>query len=229
MKHILPLIALGVFTLLGACGDFYTFEEIAPSAQVTMRVERDTAYVLVGDSMPLRATFSPDSTGDHAVFWTAPSYDSAAVARVVNDTAVALREGEIDMVAIGTAGAQRDTCHVIVLPPWQSDSRSAWQDMIIYARVTMNGREFDPACMTVAAFNGDLVAGVGELKTWKGMAYVQLRLFLDTETIGDYARIPIIIKGYDRSTYSLYRYHGVLYFDGATHGTLSNLFQLDLY
>lgn len=227
MKYLLPIIMLGALVLFSSCGDFYTFEESESTDGLTMRVERDTAYVMVGDRMPMHVNFSPQAPEGLPVYWLPVSEDTA-VAFVVNDTLMALCEGEMDMVAFGAAGTLRDTCHVIVIDRWQADPRDAWQDMVYYARVTVGGRDFDPSQMIVAAFNGSTVAGIGEWKEWAGIGYVQLRVFLDTESLPDSVRAPITVRCYDRSTFSVYRSSDDLYFDGEAHGTLSNLLPLNL-
>lgn len=230
MKHLLQLILLGCIALMSSCGDFYTFEETeAQPDSVSIKVAQDTAYLMVGDTLPLRVNYTYGNATDNPVFWMPVIEDTILCGTIVNDTLTAVREGEMDAVAVcSSVSMHTDTCHVIVLGPWVADSiTSSYQDMIYYAHVTVDGREFDPSHMIVAAFNGPQIIGIGEMMEWGGIRYVQLRMFLDTGAVGG-ARVPIYVKCYDRKAARVYESGEELYFDGETHGTLSNLLELRL-
>lgn len=230
MKYLLQLTALMLALLsLSSCGDFYTFEE-TEAHPVSITVAQDTAYLMVGDTLPLRVSYAYGNATDNPVFWMPLTGDTIMCGVITNDSLTAISVGEMDAVAVcGSVSGHTDTCHVIVLEPWAADSiAGAYHDMIYYAHVTVGGREFDPASMIVAAFNGDEIIGVGEIKEWRGIRYVQLRMFLNTEAVDESARVSVTVRCYDKSTCNVYQSHDDLYFDGETHGTLSNLLELRL-
>lgn len=231
MKYLLQLILFGSIILMSSCGDFYTFEETeARPDSVGITVAQDTAYLMVGDTLPLRVIYTYGNTTDNPVFWMPLAEDTIKCGVISNDSLTALRAGEMDAVAVcSSVSMQTDTCHVIVLEPWVTDSIArAYQDMIYYAHVTVDGREYDPANMIVAAFNGDEIIGVGEMKEWSGIRYVQLRMFLDIGAVDESTLVSVTVRCYDKSTFNVYQSYDDLYFDGETHGTLSNLLELRL-
>lgn len=216
---------------LSSCGDFYTFEETeAQPDSVSITVVQDTAYLMVGDTLPLRVNYTYGNATDNPVFWMPLTEDTIICGVITNDSLTAIRVGEMDAVAVcSSVSMHTDTCHVIVLEPWLVDSiTNSYQDMIYYAHVTVDGREFDPSHMIVAAFNGPQIIGIGEMKEWSGIRYVQLRMFLDTDAVGGGVRVPIYVRCYDKATTMVYESDEDLYFDGETHGTLSNLLELRL-
>lgn len=146
MKYIFQLIALGAITLLSSCGDFYTFDETAtPSGGISMTVAQDTAWLMVGDRMPLQVTFTPNDPDSLPVFWMAAGNGATDCATTLNDTVTALRAGEMDFVAVGVSGTQRDTCHIIVIDRWEERDFSHEQrsDMVVYADITVDGKPID--------------------------------------------------------------------------------------
>lgn len=216
---------------LSSCSDFYTFEETEPlSDSVSIKVAQDTAYLMVGDTLPLHVNYTYGNATDNPVFWMPLTEDTIVCGVIANDSLIAIRVGEMEAVAVcSSVSMNTDTCHIIVLEPWVARSiAGAYQDMIYYAHVTVDGREFDPANMIVAAFNGDDIIGVGEMKEWSGIRYVGLRMFLDTEAVDESVLVNVTVRCYDKSTHRVYQSYDDLYFDGNTHGTLSHLLELQL-
>ncbi len=198
MKHIIWSL-LFAFTLV-SCGDFFTFnEEPDEWTGVTMTVTNDSAYVMVGDSMPLRVEFSPYNPNQSTVFWM--TGDPYAVIR--NDTLVAQTAGLCNVVAIGGAGRLSDTCRVNVLDRWDAIdySHSAPMDMVVYAKITVDDDTWMPDSMLVAALVRGKVAGVAIPKHTFDTDYAVIRIWALAEDEGQ----PITFVCYDRRRFRLYQ------------------------
>ena len=145
-----------------ACGDFYVFENEPDSWDgVTMRVLCDSNYVMEGDSMPLLVDFSPVNPDSGAVYWFIPD---TVIAKIRHNTLFAKTAGELKLVAVSNNGRLQDTARVTVFEHWDTDRLefSNAYDKVIYANITVGGKEWNPETQTVAAFVNERVAGVSE-------------------------------------------------------------------
>lgn len=226
MKYLLQLIALGMLILLSSCGDYYTFDETgARSDNVSMTVAQDTAWLMVGDRMPLQVTFTPHASDSLPVFWMPVSNEAVVCATTRNDTVTALRTGEMDFVAVGVSGTQRDTCHVIVIDRWEERDFSHEQrsDMVVYASITVDGQPLDYATQTVAAFARGTLIGFAVPREAYGIPYALLRLWNSAdEEVG-----VVTFYCYDRARRKLYRAEERPEFTALSAlGTLSQLYQI---
>lgn len=220
MKQILWLSLLTL--LLTSCGDFFTFDEGPDEwTGVTMTVMNDSSCVMVGDSMPLRTQFSPYNPNESTVFWM--TGDPYAVIR--NDTLVAQLAGECNVVAIGGAGRLSDTCSVTVIDRWDTTdySRTAPSDMVVYAKISVGGEEWNPDSMLVAAVVRGTVAGTAVRKHLFDTDYAVIRIWaLADGNVG-----PVTFLCYDRRRFRLYRAEQKPDFVATQAlGTLSNLYTL---
>lgn len=220
MKHIIWSL-LFAFTL-ESCGDFYTFnEEPDEWTGVTMKAANDSACVMVGDSMPLRADFSPYNPNESPVFWM--TGDPYAVIR--NDTLVAQTAGECSVVAIGGSGRLADTCSVTVIDRWDNIdySRTAPSDMVVYAKISVGGEEWNPDSMLVAAVVQGKVAGTAVRKRLFDIDYAVVRIWANDD--GNVGQVTFVC--YDRRRFRLYRAKQQPDFVATRAlGTLSNLYAL---
>lgn len=226
MKYLLQLIALGALALLSSCGDLYTFDETEPLPDgLSMTVAQDTAWLMVGDRMPLQVTFTPNDPDSLPVFWMPVSNDTMVCATTSNDTVTALRTGEMDFVAVGVSGTQRDTCHVIVIDRWEERDFSHEQrsDMVVYADITVGGQPLDYATQTVAAFARGTLIGFAVPREDHGVHYALLRLWSSAdEEVG-----VVTFYCYDRARRRLYRAAERPEFTAlSAQGTLSQLYQI---
>lgn len=221
MKHIIWSL-LFAFALV-SCGDFYTFnEEPDEWAGVTMKAANDSAYVMVGDSMPLRAEFTPYNPNESPVFWM--TGDPYAV--IHNDTLVARTAGECSVVAIGGSGRLSDTCSVTVIDRWDTTdyNHSAPTDMVVYAKISVKGITWVPDSLPVAAVVGGKVAGVAERKRFLDTDYALIRIWALAEAEGE----PLTLVCYDRRNFRLYKAaQSPAYTSAQALGTLSNLYEVE--
>ncbi len=220
MKHIIWSLPFA-FALV-SCGDFYTFnEEPDEWTGVTMKAANDSAFVMVGDSMPLRAEFAPYNPNESPVFWM--TGDPYAVIR--NDTLVAQSAGVCSVVAIGGSGRLSDTCSVTVIDRWDNIdySHSAPTDMVVYAKISVDGEEWNPDSMVVAAVVGGKVAGTAVRKRLFDIDYAVIRVWASV----DNDVTPVTFICYDRRRFCIYRAKQKPYFTATEAlGTLSNLYAL---
>lgn len=225
MKHLIQLMAVGITILLTSCGEFYTFEESEPADNVSITVMQDTVYLMVGDTMALQVRFSPERRDPMPVFWY-PAAGVDSCAKVLNDTLMALRTGEVDMVAVGGSGTLADTCHVVVVDRWleQDFSHEQPSDMVIYANITVGGKPWNPEEQQVAAVVRGRIAGFAEQREAHGVRYALLRLWsVDDEDVG-----TVTLYCYDRQRRWLYAADRRPDFSGlAALGTLSSLYPIN--
>lgn len=225
MKHLIQFIALCMSAVLVSCGEFYTFEESEPVGSVSIQVAQDTVYLMVGDTMAMQVRFSPERRDTMPVFWY-PAGGIDSCAKVVNDTLVALRVGEADMVAVGGNAALPDTCHVVVIDRWLERDFSHEQpsDMVIYAGISVGGAAWNPDRQQVAAVVRGRIAGFAEQREAHGVRYALLRLWsVDDEDVG-----AVTLYCYDRQRRWLYAADRRPEFNGLSAlGTLSSLYPIN--
>lgn len=205
-----------------ACGDFYVFEDEPDSwAGVTMRVLCDSNYVMEGDTMPLGVEFTPLNPDSGAVYWSIPD---TLTAKIRNNSLIAKRAGELQLVAISNNGRLQDTARVTVFEHWDTDSLeySNINDMVVYANITILGEQWNPETQLVAAFIDGRVAGVAEAREDFGIKYARIRIWAYAEEhVG-----KVILQCYDRNRYRLYSMPGFDFNVNPTLGTLSDLYPL---
>ena len=192
-----------------------------------MTLEYDSIYVRIGDSVLIKPVFVPDSVSNSEVLYLS---EDENVATIVNDTVVAMASGEVLVTAMSVLGGIADTCKVYVMEPWEVNPLDFANDMVVYATATVDGKPFDPETMDIAAFAGPEFRGMGELKEINGIRFLQFRIYgeLDLETMGPNPFEMIHFGCYNKTDYSFRYMDQYLYFDGETHGSLSNLYQLTL-
>lgn len=213
--------------LCGSCG--LIDMELGEGTQYAydMTLEYDSIYVRIGDSVLIKPVFVPDSVSNSEVLYLS---EDENVATIVNDTVVAVTPGETMVTALSVLGGIADTCKVYVMEPWEVNPLDFANDMVVYATATVDGKPFDPETMSFAAFAGPEFRGMGELKEINGIRFLQFRIYgeLDLETMGPNPFELIHFGCYNKTDYSFRYMDQYMYFDGETHGSLSNLYQLTL-
>ena len=221
------LITLGTL-LVTSCGmiDMDTDENVQQAYE--MQLENDTLYAVVGDSFMVRPVFTPEVVSNVEIFWYT---DFDSIIRVMNDTVIAMGEGEAYLHAISVQDRKEDSLLVVVMPDWRFDPYSWPYETVVYADVRYNGEPLS-GNMMVGAFVGNECRAIGEVKEWNGVRYTQFRigseLFNYSEPGEDevYASETIRFMLYDPATHLMREHPETLTFDGEAHGTLSNLYQL---
>lgn len=222
MRHFFWFIIFGLS--LTSCGEFFQFEEEPDTWEgIAMKIAHDSPYVMVSDSLPLAVTFTPDTISDGAIFWMLGDNTRAMLK---NDTLVALRSGQVDLIAIGGAGRLTDTCRVNIIDPWIMEDFSAMHpsDMVIYADIRVDGLEWNDSTSMVAAFVGGELSGMAKRREACGITYAEFRIWAPTNL----GQGHIDFRCYDRSNYRLMWLKEDIEFDAyKTLGTLSNLYPLN--
>lgn len=225
MKYLLHIIVIALAFSLGACGEFYTFDDMQSVDIESMRVAQDTAYIMVGDTMALRVDFDPPTVENRPVYWHTNRSVNDSSAIIVNDTILALTAGELDVMATGGSGAVSDTCHVVVFDRWDEHNFEIEQpsDMVIYSNITVGGEPWKISAQQVAAFTRGTIIGYAVEREAHGIRYALLRLWsLADQNVG-----PVTFLCYDREKHLLYQAEQRPEFDALTAlGTLSDLYQI---
>ncbi len=191
-----------------------------------MHMERDTIFAMVGDSFTVRPVFTPEIVSNVEIFWYT---DFDSIIRVVNDTVVAVGEGEAFLHGISVQDVKEDSTLVIVMPGWKYDPYNWPYETVVYADVRMNGEPLAENAV-VGAFVGDECRGIGEQKEWNGIRYTQFRIGSEMFSYPDPTSDDVFINEtirfvlYDPETHMLRELDETMTFDGETHGTISNLF-----
>lgn len=217
---------LSVGLILSSCG----LMELDESELAAMRMQldrRDTLYVMVGDTFQLHPTFTPDSATMQQVLWL--SSDNQVV-YPTNNSFAAVGEGWAKIKALSVAWQLEDSCMVRVMPLWGQVMQQYPYEMIVYARIMVHGKPYDPETMRVAAFVGEEMRGEGELMTHFGVSYVRFRVGSDVNYTGntdDYGE-TVTFRVYHQREFRCEEFPVTIDFDGESHGSLSSLFDLVL-
>ena len=213
-------ILLMAAVLLSSCGEFFEFDpgDAVPAAEMTLA--RHEVSIMQGDRYAIPAIFEPDTLSNNAVYWES---EDTEIAAFVNDTLEAREVGTTIVRAISVSSQIEDSCVVNVIPRWQGVDRSSYPyDMIIYADVTVHGQKPD-STMTFSAFCNREVRGMGEFRKHEGISYMVFRIWSPFE-YGDQIRIGCYHQGQALIEY----FPEVFTFDGEAHGTLSDLYPLEI-
>jgi hypothetical protein len=196
--------------------------EIDEGGQIAydMHLNHDTVYVMVGDTFVLEPVFFPDSVSNRELLFL--SEDESVVA-LVNDTVIAMAEGETSVVGLSVHNGLSDTCMVYVMAPWVLNANDYSDDMVVYATATINGKPFDPAKMSIAAFAGSEMRGKGEVITIGDKQLLRFRIYSYLNFDSDMSADPeyIRFKCHDRENMTLITLPQYIIFDGETHGSPS--------
>ena len=214
---------MALLPVLTSCGDFFVFESQPEEWEgVTMKIDFQDAYLMVGDSLPLTATFTPYNPNESPIYW---SKSDTVCTKMQNDTLVALYPGTFTVMAQAGNGAVTDVAEVNVIDYWdvsELETRYPY-DMLFYAKIDVDGEEFNDSTMIVSATVLGNVAGVAAKRNAFGIDYAEIRVWADAET----KQGKVTFQCYDRKRHKLYRCNERPGYDAfATYGTLSELYPI---
>lgn len=221
LRHTTKMVCMALLSLLSvSCGIIDM--EIDEGGQIAydMHLNHDTVYVMVGDTFVLEPVFFPDSVSNRELLFL--SEDESVVA-LVNDTVIAMAEGETSVVGLSVHNGLSDTCMVYVMAPWVLNANDYSDDMVVYATATINGKPFDPTKMSIAAFAGSEMRGKGEVITIGDKQLLRFRIYSYLNFDSDMSADPeyIRFKCHDRENMTLITLPQYIIFDGETHGSPS--------
>ena len=221
LRHTTKMVCMALLSLLSvSCGIIDM--EIDEGGQIAydMHLKHDTVYVMVGDTFVLEPVFFPDSVSNRELLFLS---EDESVASLVNDTVIAMAEGETSVVGLSVHNGLSDTCMVYVMAPWVLNANDYSDDMVVYATATINGKPFDPAKMSIAAFAGSEMRGKGEVITIGDRQLLRFRIYSYLNFDSDMSADPeyIRFKCHDRENMTLITLPQYIIFDGETHGSPS--------
>ena len=216
------LMALATL-LVSSCGLMELEEE--QYSVVNMYFDNDTIYTMVGERFTVTPRFIPDSVIIDDIFWKS-SVDS--IVYLEGNDFVAMNEGWSTLTAVSVQNQIEDSCHVCVLPRWDMVVPTAPYETIFYADVTAHGKPFDPATMLLGAFVGKELRGVGVMREQYGIKYMEIRVGSEIFNEVDPFEEIIEFRIFDKTTMRSEKSRTFVIFDGASHGSLSNLFKIDV-
>lgn len=221
LRHTTKMVCMALLSLLSvSCGIIDM--EIDEGGQIAydMHLNHDTVYVMVGDTFVLEPVFFPDSVSNRELLFLS---EDESVASLVNDTVIAMAEGETSVVGLSVHNGLSDTCMVYVMAPWVLNANDYSDDMVVYATATINGKPFDPAKMSIAAFAASEMRGKGEVITIGDKQLLRFRIYSYLNFDSDMSADPeyIRFKCHDRENMTLITLPQYIIFDGETHGSPS--------
>jgi hypothetical protein len=253
-KHIMVFLLLAT---AASCGDFYEMEEQAPEVNLgSIKIERRDLTIMEGEQFVMGVKTEVADSLLGGFFWqsldtTVVRFSGDTVRAVKAGTAkvkVTSVKGQLtDSISV--------TVEERWLMDNVSPYLFA-RDMVVYADVTVKGQKASDN-LIIAAFTDGELRGIGERKEAYGRQYVQIRVYNanavgedapynyqpsepeatdDDEEVDDDDQAAeddvtydeVTFRCYDRSAARFYDFPTVLYFDGRTHGTLSNLLKLTI-
>jgi len=221
-KSFTLLLSLwGGWAGLSSCGDFYEFPTSEPVPASQVRLPRKVVNLVVGDRYRIPVKFTPEQSTEQSVWW---QLADSTIAHFENDTLVGVSQGTTVAYVTSVTDRRQDSCLVNVLPTMYVSPASYVFDMVVYAQVTVHGQPYTTATqdsLIVCAYCEDDLRGIGVMREWNGRPYMEIRIWSPFE-YGD----PIDFRCYYRGKAKVELFPGGLTFDGETHGTLSNLYQM---
>jgi len=196
MKKITDLFACAVAVLLCAsCGEMFELDEDNPD-KPQMKIDRTAIDIMVGDTYTFNLLQAPEDAKDKVVAWSSAN---TKVATFSGDELQALATGSTTVTAEWLAEKLKTTCVVNVFPKWELSPGLYPNDMLVYAKVTVNGRPADDQCV-VAVFHEDYSdpqAPVSELRGM-GMGVTVLCLWLTNFCVG--LSFPVLLSSFGLSS-----------------------------
>lgn len=213
---------------LTGCGEMWDFEVKEPVAPASLTLPRRVLTIVEGDSYTVPVGFTVQ--GDLQSPPTVPTvyWQSAdeTIALFTAGTLHAVGEGIAKAVVRSAVGSLKDSCVVCVLPPFQVANSDFAYDMVVYASVDIHGTPLTTANAddyVIGAYVGDHLRGIGRVLQSHGRQYLELRVwspFPSGETV--------TVRCYFRGQARMELFADSIAFDGAMHGTLSQLYPLVL-
>lgn len=214
----LPFLLGGVGggVLFTSCGEFIELEE-NEGESASLKLNRNKIDLMVGDRFVVPAKLEPAELVKQGLYWLS---GNGGIIDLKNDTLIAVSSGKTYVTATSVAGMVTDTCWVTVHPFWELSPMKYQYDMVVYAHVTANKHEMDDS-IRVAAFAGDELRGVGQLRRHGETAYTMLRIYSES---GESEKITL--RCYDQRRAIVTDHATKLTFNGETMGTITSLYEL---
>ena len=210
--------------LLSSCGLIDLEPDSEARVPTKMYFSPDTVYVMVGDTFVVHPTFEPDTINNKTCFWTSLDMD---VVSLKNDTLIAEQEGWARIVAASVAALMTDSVDVCVMEPWVMSETKYPYEMVVYADVSVHGEPVTKD-MTLAAFSGISLRGVGTPITVGKKTLWRFRIYNDFEFTLPYAETPITFWVYDRKTLQRMIFPVFITYNGETYSAPSEPLELKL-
>lgn len=213
---------------LASCGLAFEMDEESLGA-TSMKLDRESIDVLEGDTVVLKAIFTPDSISNKTVFWT--TENSNVMRHIGGDSLLAVSAGQTIVSAISVSDRLTAMCSVNVLSPWNDfdSSHSYPYEMVVYANITVGGEQLRDDDV-VAAYVGNSLRGIGKNQMINDLRFTVIRVGSDMIGKADedmpWAEQEVEFRIYRRSELHLYTCKETIIYDGESHGTLSQLFEL---
>lgn len=173
-----------------------------------MHLNKDTVYIMEGDSFSLSPIYTPELTGGD-VFWSM----SNPILDIRDNTIYANKTGNTYVTAYSPYQSLKDSCYVEVMDEWKTPIYDYPDETIINARVFYRGHFVNPKKVKVAAFINGECRGVGVLKDCFGTIFMQFRV------CGTYGvDNTISFRIYCPEDLVCDYFSKTLYFDTSTHG-----------
>lgn len=198
--------------LLSSCGLIDLEPDSEARVPTKMYFSPDTVYVMVGDTFVVHPTFEPDTINNKTCFWTSLDMD---VVSLKNDTLIAEQEGWARIVAASISALMTDSVDVCVMESWVMSETKYPYEMVVYADVSVHGEPVTKD-MTLAAFSGISLRGVGTPITVGKKDLWRFRIYNDFEFTLPYAETPITFWVYDRKTLQRLAFPVFITYNGET-------------
>lgn len=222
-RHILTFVGAAALSLLPmSCGLVdIEVDEQETTLTYDMRLDHDTVYVMQGEIFTLTPVFTPDSVASPEVYFLSAAED---IAKVENNSIIAVGPGETRITAISVLNDVEAYCDVFVMNQWSLNTSEFSDDMVVYAKVTVDGQPFNPSLQRIAAFVGPEFRGEGTLIKHNGAECIRFRVY----SYYDWGDMPpsssemIRFGLYDREKLTFRYSEQYIMFDSETHGSLSS-------
>lgn len=245
-KKILILLPIAICS----CGDFYEMTEQEQKEPGSIKIARDSVSLMDGEYFVMDIKTEVDESELGGLYWE--SLDKNVV-RFSGDTLFAVGPGTTKIKVVSVKQQLKDSIGVSVVERWQLSPYDFARDMVVYADVTVKGQKASDN-LIIGAFTDGELRGLGELKQAGSKQYVQIRVY-SSDTFGDDAPDgykpsdktdtgddevdeeeaeesdtyeSVSFRCYDRKQALFYDFPSTIWFDGKTHGTLSNLYKLTI-
>lgn len=218
-QTVRQLMVCIMLSAMVSCGELFDFEIDNPDVIVPteMHLNTDNLFMMVGDTCSVFPVWTPDSVTALGVYWESANTD---VVMVENGLISAVGEGTAMIRAISVSGQLADSCRVNVSQGWSFSPQDYQYDMVVYANVVVDGEVLNEN-LDVCAMVDNEVRGHGVIMKHGGISYLELRIYSNQP-----ANEQIEFFCYHRKRGRILKFPQTLVFDGESHGTLNNLFQL---
>ena len=189
-----------------------------------MSLNYDSVYMMLDDTITLSPVFNPDSVTNKEMFWWS---DADSIVYADGNDLIAAAEGITYVRGMSVQHRLEDSCYVYVMPRWEVSPYDYPFEIVVYADVKIGG-ETPSEDILIGAFKGAEFRGIGKWKEFAGKKYLEIRAYSLYDEVHDGKSEKINFLYYDKKNLRVQRFKQSISFDGETHGTISNLFELSI-